>query len=299
MQSRQKLVLALALVFAGIAAFLSYGYLTNLKEPTVVHAQRTVFVAARDLQARSPINPSLLESVSRPVDSVDRDAITNLDQLRNAIALTTIPQGSVITLSRIGRPENAPLTARMPRGTRAVTISIDPVRGDASLIQPGDRVDIVSVQHGTGAMAFNALAAAGKVKPVQTIMRGALVLAMGKKIENTTPGNAPGATDPNNGGDANTVTLAMNPKDVEELAFADATSSLHLSLRPARENIPKTISEPYVLLTPSPAPAAAAPAPQRQATITIVPLQKQTQDLRHAPVAITVIDGDHVVGAGK
>ena len=297
MQSRQKLILGLAGVFAIIGGLLAWQFFSSLTPTQVVQHTRTVYVAAKDLQARAPINPSMLETVQRPDSAVDRDAIVSTDQLQGAIAATTIPQGSIITLSRLARPDSAPLTARMPRGVRAVTVAIDPVRGDANLVQPGDRVDVISIQHGpqTEGVQENDTSDKSKAAPVQTILRGAMVLAMGHRTEgNQAAGST--TTDAGNGSDATTVTLALNPKDAEELAYADSTSSLRLSLRPAKETIPKTVSVPYIVLTPPPTQRQAPVVTARQMlpNITILPGPKP----HHANVGITVIDGDHVIGGG-
>jgi pilus assembly protein CpaB len=287
MQSRQKLILGLAMVLALVAGLMSYQFLSGQNKQGALVAQKTVYVAAHDLQARAPITPDMLESVSRPATAVDQDAVTSLDQIKGKIALTTIPTGATITASRIGAAESAPLTARMRPGIRAVTIGIDSVRGVANLIQPGDRVDVMAVQHNNGFQG------SGDSTKVSTIISGAVVLAMGKQIEHSSP-----TKDNNDQGDATTVTLGLSPKIAEELALADATSSLRLTLRPAKEGTALSVS-PYTLPKAADPPATSAPAPApvtQQNNAPVAAAAPAPAAPKHPGLAITVIDGDHVVG---
>jgi Flp pilus assembly protein CpaB len=151
---------------------------------------------------------------------------------------------------------------------RAVSISIDRVKGVAGLIQPGDRVDVIAVPPRLG----------NEVPRAAAILRGVLVLAMGNEVETTSATPAP------ENQNLTTVTLALTPAQVDLLASADLNTTLRLALRPPKEPVGKFRAEPLTLgisdRTPPTRYVSAAPNPPQSVSI--------------ARNSVTVIDGDHV-----
>jgi pilus assembly protein CpaB len=235
-------------------------------------AARMVFVAARDIPARALLTDSYVNVARRPATEVDPDAVADRREIVGKYSLITIPAGSVVTKSKIGLAAANALPARLPVGMRAVSISIDKVKGVAGLIQPGDRVDVIAVPPRVG----------NEVPQAAAILRGVLVLAMGNEVETTSA--TPGPDNQN----LTTVTLALTPQQVDLLAAADLNTTLRLALRPPKEAIRAYPPEPLVLGVPAhaqnanPPPATAAPVTQGQPVIAV-------------KGGVTVIDGDHIV----
>ena len=175
---------------------------------------------------------------------------------------------------------------------RAVSISIDRVKGVAGLIQPGDRVDVIAVPPRV----------ANEVPRASAILRGALVLAMGNAVETTS------ATPSPDNQTLTTVTLALTPRQVDLLASADLNTTLRLALRPPKESIRAYPAEPLTLGVPAAAPAAPAAAPVAPPpaaapvapppTTTVVAASKPAPQ-RPAPLSgVTVIELDRMSGSG-
>ena len=181
---------------------------------------RRVYVAAQDIPARALLTSSLVAEVKRPAAEVDPDAIGDRKELAGTYSLITLPAGSVVTRSKIGAGGANALPARLPIGMRAVSISIDRVKGVAGLIQPGDRVDVIAVPPRV----------ANETPRASAILRGALVLAMGNAVETTS------ATPSPDNQTLTTVTLALTPRQVDLLASADLNTTLRLALRPPKES---------------------------------------------------------------
>lgn len=239
----RKLALVVGLVLALGTAVLLIDYLSSLHATAAVVETRAVFIAARDIPARVALTDEYVREVQRPTNAVAADAIGSASDVAGKYSLISIPAGSVLTKSEISAGAAAALPTRLAIGMRAVSISIDRVKGVAGLIQPGDRVDVIAVPPRVG----------NEIPQAAAILRGVLVLAMGNEVETAS------ATPSPDNQDLTTVTLALNPRQVDLLAAADLNTTLRLALRSPKEPIRAYPAEPLVLGIPA-APAAAPAA---------------------------------------
>ncbi|GAC1576389.1 MAG: hypothetical protein NVS3B7_09260 [Candidatus Elarobacter sp.] len=270
-----RTTLLVALTIAAGTGFLTLNYVSsvNRSEAAQAEPQRGILVAKADIPARATIDVSMLRRVSRPVSQIEPDAVIDAHKAIGSLALVSLPSGSTITSSRIGRPQNVALAVVLKPGMRAVSIGIDRVKAVGGLIQPGDRVDVIAVPPRIG----------DETPQARTILRGATVLASGTQMESVAQANAqPSQQDAQN---LTTVTLAVTPAQADVLATADVNATLRLALRSPREAVGSEKVAPFVLpvkpadrraaasyaqppLQPAPAaampyamPPASAPAP--------------------------------------
>ncbi len=287
MKNARRIPLLVGLLLALGTGVLLLNYLASLRASDAAVQTKRVFVASRDVPARALLTDTFLTEVTRPANEVDADAVTDRKQIVGKYSLITIPAGSVVTSSKVGAGGANALPARLPIGMRAVSISIDRVKGVAGLIQPGDRVDVIAVPPRVGS----------EVPRAAAILRGALVLAMGNAVETTS------ATPSPDNQNLTTVTLALTPKQVDLLASADINTTLRLALRPPKEPIRAYPAEQLTLgvpdRAPAPAPAyaqapppAAAPVPQTPAVVAAAKARTATAPSGTVPV----IDLDQPVG---
>ena len=273
-------------LFVGIILALGTGvlmlnYLASVRGPAAdAAATRAVVVAAHDIPARVPITADMLMTVQRPVAEVDSDALTDRAKAVGSIALITIPSGGAVTASKIGTVSALALPRRLSSGLRAVSISIDRVKGVSGLIEPGDRVDVIAVPPRVG----------NETPRATTILRGVLVLAMGGETE-----TARATPSPDNQ-NTTTVTLAVLPKQADLLALADVNTTLRLALRAPQEPIRAYPAEPLQLgVAPAAPPAsvtvtAPAPAPPPQ----VAQAAKPRPAAQRANNSVPVYYGDQV-----
>jgi pilus assembly protein CpaB len=246
MKNARRIPLIVGLLLALGTGVLLLNYLGSLRASATVVETRKVWVASRDIPARMLLTDAFLAEATRPATEVDQDAIGERRKILGKYSLITIPAGSVVTASKIGDGTGS-LPTRLPPGMRAVSISIDRVKGVAGLIQPGDRVDVIAVPPRVGS----------EIPKASAILRGALVLAMGNTVETTSA--TPGPDNQN----LTTVTLALTPKQVDLLATADLNTTLRLALRPPKESIRAFPPESLQLGVPDrQAASSAAPPPQ-------------------------------------
>jgi pilus assembly protein CpaB len=280
----KRVTLLTAAVLALGTGYLTISYLGSIQRQAAPHqsTMRVVIVAAVDIAPRAKIALSMLRRSRRSADEIDPDAVADERQAAGKHALISIPAGSTITQSKIGRPADTVFAVRIPHGMRAVSIAIDRVKGVSGLVQPGDRVDVIAIPPRVN----------GAPK-AYTIIRGAVVMALGNQLETA------GATTPNIASpDFAAVTLAVSPQQADLLSMADVNTTLRLALRPPEESArslppenlvfanapeaPATLAQPIVNALPMYAPPMSPPQPP---AATAVP----------QPRGVTVIDGDRIV----
>ena len=108
--------------------------------------------------------------------------------------------------------EDAGITSRLSRGMRAFTISVDVASGVSGFLRPGDKVDVYWSGQIDGPQ--------GSRNVTQLIEAGVALVA----VDQTSDGSMNGAMI------ARTVTVEITPQQVANLAQAQATGSLSLSL---------------------------------------------------------------------
>jgi pilus assembly protein CpaB len=274
----RRITLLLAILLAIGTGWLTLNYINNVRNTTLANnAPRQVVVAAIDIPARTPITPNMIRQTTLPSSVVERDAIDTTEAADGQLSLITIPAGSQITSSKVGRPSDVGLPVRLSPGKRAISIQIDRVKGISGLLEPGDRVDVLAIppRNGNGS----------QLPQTAAILRGIKVLAVGNSMETTSATPSPDYQN------STTVTLEVTPKQADLLASADANTTLRLALRSPREplnsepteSLQLPITQVAAAPAPQPAPAAApaAPAPQ--------PVKADPQ---HG--SIMIIDGDRI-----
>ncbi|MGE5476601.1 MAG: Flp pilus assembly protein CpaB [Bacteroidales bacterium] len=147
-------------------------------------------------------------------------------KLTGAVVRRAIEEGAVITDRDVVFPD-APgfLAAALQPGMRAVSVAIDDVTGNAGLILPGDRVDLL-LTHQIAASGDDG--APSKVAS-ETVLADVRVIAVGQALRapDAEAGTPPATTASN----ARTVTLEVSPRDAESVAVVSRLGHLSLALR--------------------------------------------------------------------
>lgn len=277
----RRITLLLAILLAVGTGWLTLNYINGVKNSTLANnTPRPVVVAAVDIPARTPITPNMIRETTLPASVVERDAIATAAEASGQLSLITIPAGSQVTASKVGRPSDVGLPVRLSPGRRAISIQIDRVKGISGLLEPGDRVDVLAIppRNGNGA----------QLPQTAAILRGIKVLAVGNSMETSSATPSPDYQN------STTVTLEVTPKQADLLASADANTTLRLALRSPREplnsepteSLQLPITQVAAAPAPAPAPAAAAPAPAP------APARPAADPPPHG--SIMIIDGDRI-----
>jgi len=204
------------------------------------------------------ITKDMVASEQFPKDSIVPDAITNLTDVVGKVAVDRIKIKAQVRASDIGRRGQTPTYSfSIPPGKRAITISVDEVRGVGSGVKPDDHVDILVTYHDTNM----------RQETTRMVLQDVPVLWVNQ-----------GETDPSgSAGAKSSITLAVSPEDGELLTAADRTGVLRVMLRPVQDKA--TVTSSGVRATDiqggagviAPPPAPATPTPKTSgARITII-----------------------------
>lgn len=222
------LVLAVALVAGGLAAFLALNMSPGgAPTPTVVELapqiqSQDVLVAATDISQgqkltaenvrwqswpESAMNPTYIQKQTRP------DAV---EKLQGSVVRSQFVVGEPIREVKLARPDSGFMSAILPSGKRAIAVRISAQNTAGGFILPNDRVDVVQ----TVSQQTNADSPAESVS--RTILTNVKVLAVDQTVDET-EGEAVVV--------GKTATLELDPVQVELITAAEASGTLSLSLR--------------------------------------------------------------------
>lgn len=152
MSSRRVIVLVGSLVVALVAAVLTFGFLNGVKEDSEAEGQLVqVLVVKRAIAAGTSADEALSSQaigeakrrrVDRPADFLAQPA-----DISGLLATINLEPNEIVTRSKFASDTNLSVSnaPRIDPGNVAVAISSDQVRSVASLVQPGDFVNLMAV----------------------------------------------------------------------------------------------------------------------------------------------------------
>lgn len=222
----------LALVIAGFAMMMVWTYLDDQKSAMIQQygVQSSVIVAKVDIQELDLIDDTKVEVKTVPANFLAPGHFKTVKELENTIATVPILKGEQITKPRVTYPGfKTGLARQVSVGKRAVAINITERDAVGRLIKPGDRVDVLA--------AIDISQGARKdLQKTRTFLQDVLVLSTGMSMTNSIP--MYGVETPrviktmnlNTYTSYNTITLELDPYDVQKLAFIQAYGSGNLSL---------------------------------------------------------------------
>lgn len=250
MAQRRGILLIVALIVASLAAVATWMYLGGVQQRAYGNAALVkVLVVKNDVMKGLPAEQALEQGLIGPADMPQKfrpaTALTDVNAIRGKMALTNLAAGSVLVEGQFVEPRVAmsSFAQRIPAGQVAVTIQVDPVRGVANLISPGDKVNILS-RAGDG---------------IHLLYQNVDVLAVG-----SSPAPQPGDTTvttqpsaPTTSNSSGLITFSVPPAAAQKIALAAAVSEggLQLSLVPPdNPPVPVPVVTPGNLFQGGPTP---------------------------------------------
>ena len=224
----------LALASGVLSLLLAWGYLkgkeaylNSFKEPV------SVLVATKDIDTGVLLDEAFLKVTEVPKRFLQPGALIAMESASGQITAVPILKDEQIVgtkLTALGAQSG--LGVRIPPGKRALSIEVNESSGVADLIRPNNFVDVVATFEMEGSDENSSSA-------TSTVAQGILVLAVGQDL------GGPSAAQKKNSVASsadlllrekkNTVTLALSPKQVQEIEFAKVQGKISLALRPQWE----------------------------------------------------------------
>jgi len=218
-QKRTLIVMAVAIITAGVAAYGVYNAIQRMPVREVEIAGVPVVVAAEGIPVGARLTSDQLRVVAWPSSNQVPGAFSNPKDLVDRGTIATIAENEPITAYKVAGPEaGAGLPPIIPAGMRAISVRVNEVVGVAGFVVPGTRVDVI--------VSVNDPGAGNGAEPMaRTVISNVLVLTAGTRYDRQ-PAN--GNEEPQR---ASVVTLAVLPEDGERIALASVQGTLSLALR--------------------------------------------------------------------
>lgn len=215
-QRRVLVVLALAIVMAGVAGFSTLRYLSTgpvaaVRPPEARKA--TVVVASQDLPVGKFLTEEDVRVVEWPAEQVPEGYIAQpVDAIGRGLITAVNTNEPLLTSKLAERGTGAGLPIVIPEGMRAMSIAVDQVVGVAGFVIPGTRVDVL--------LTFQPPNSEETV--TQIILQNLTVLTAGQVVQRDEEGKPMLV---------NVVTLMLDPRQAEHLSLATAQGRIQLALR--------------------------------------------------------------------
>ncbi len=212
-ERRFGLVLAFALLVAGLAGYGVYRYLQQAQNSARV-PMGAVVVAAVDLTEGQILKAEDAKLVQLPRASIPPGAFTSIDSVIGRVTRIPVFATEALLPGRLAPVgSGAGIEVKITPGKRAMAVRIDDVVGLSGLIQPNSRVDVLVT------LKAEEEGAQQRAKLFMSNMR---VLSVGSQIERGPDGRPMNAT---------TAALEVTPAEAEQLAVATNQGRIQLVLR--------------------------------------------------------------------
>ena len=232
MRAKSIILLVLALA-CGLVASIGITQMMARRGGTshaVVGASEKIFVAMNDIPMGDPITPQMVKLEEWPKDKVQQGALTRLEDVEGRRPKQKILAGTPILenylLSKGADDQGA--TELIPKGYRVVPVKVDLVSGGASLIRPGDRVDVLVHLEKAESRGIPETS-------TQTVLQDIKVFAVDDVY-------ALDSLDKNETKLAKTISLLVKPDQAELVTLASELGKIRLVMRSPSDNEQPTIT---------------------------------------------------------
>jgi len=149
MRRGNLIVLLLALVMGGMAAFLARNWIAAQAGEQQMQLG-TIVVAMAPLGFGTVLDRDNVREIAWPAGRLPDGAFATKNELmkdgRRAMLAPVTRDEPILKTKVTGPDQRASLSALLEQGKRAVTVRVDDVRGVAGFVLPGDRVDVVLIR---------------------------------------------------------------------------------------------------------------------------------------------------------
>lgn len=215
---KNKLILILALVVGLVAAGGIYFYLDSMQKTYREEGDFIKIVTAKQrIPAKTMITVQMVEIKELPSKYINTDAAVDLKEVVGKTVKSEILPGEQVLRGRLAGAQGVSegLSYIIEPGKRAVTIAVNEVSGVAGQVKPGDRVDIMGTFDNQGILTT-------------LILQNIPVLSVDKTTDTASQGE--------NQASYSTLTLSVNPDQMQPLVLCSETTTIRLALRSAADN---------------------------------------------------------------
>ncbi|HKQ49552.1 MAG TPA: Flp pilus assembly protein CpaB [Phycisphaerae bacterium] len=212
-------------------------------------SERVVFVSAKTIEVATKITDSMLTTTKVPETLIPPNAFTEEKALVGRVSGMTIAPGVPITASMLAPPGAEPgLAAIIPKGHRAVAVSVNEESAVGGFILPGAHVDVSTVDE--------------KTRTSKLILTDVEVGAVGQSLSEV-------GSDGKTTRITKSVTLFLEPHEVQTLHAHSGKGRIRLAMRGASGDTESSWSK--ILANAMASAPRAAPAPKARPKLRLAP----------------------------
>ena len=237
--TRTALVVAIALLVAGLASFGVFQAIRKMPVREVEVRSLYQVVAAQDMPTGSLITKDYVKLVPWPASSPVAGGFSSIDKVVNRGLVSGVVANEPITESKLAPLEaGAGLPPTITEGMRALSVRVNDVIGVAGFVIPGTHVDVlVTMTRGQDTMT-------------RAVVNDVTVLTAGTRIDQ-------GKVRDGQPIPTSVVTLLLTPADAEKVTLAQTQGQIALTLRNPLDRKPTETSgirAAAIMGEPAPAP---------------------------------------------
>lgn len=222
MRSR-GLVIAVAFLLAMSATFVVYLYMRGVEQRSSGGEMVAVVVSDEDIPAGTQLDELIAEdhfsTIRVPEDAVVRDAVLNVRSLEGRETSAPVLAGEQISTTRLRGSEQLPGgNLGIPNGYQALTLPLESPRLAGGAVQQGDHVSVFGTFTNIASAKGNSPAATVTLVPDVEVLEVTTTEVTGETAQTT-----------------EMITLALKPKDAQDVVFAQEQGSVWMTLLPPNE----------------------------------------------------------------
>ena len=223
---KNKLILLLAIIFGGIAAFGAFQYMKTMEDTYQLSGNYTQVATAREnITARTIIQGSMLEFIEVPVEYVMSGAVLDPADAVGKLARSDIFPGEQLMTQKLMNREDQQggLAVKVEEGKRAVTIPVGQVSSLHGLLEVNDKVDVM-VTFGYKLEETDPVTGSSEEKDhvaTSTVIHSTPILAINAYTMSGEKGSE----------EVSTVTVMVTPEEAQLIALATQQGVVQLALR--------------------------------------------------------------------
>jgi pilus assembly protein CpaB len=233
-------------------------------------AEKTVFVSAKTIEVATKITDAMLSTTKIPSVLIPSNAFSDKKALVGRVSAMTIASGVPITTAMLAPPGAEPgLAAIIPKGHRAVAVSVNEESAVAGFILPGARVDVSTVDE--------------KTRTSSLILTDVEVGAVGQSLSEV-------GSDGKTTRITKSVTLFLEPNEVQTLHAQSGKGRIRLALRGVAGESDSSWSKIMAkAFAQSPAPPPLAPPPKEKPQRVVVQKPPRVVEVLHGAAMETLV----------
>jgi len=220
-RSRPFILLALAVVSGGAAAYLAMQYIRQQATPLMAATPKNaqVVVAAHDMPLGSIIGDKDVKTVEWAGGALPPGFIGTLPEAQGRGLITPVEENEPILEAKLAaKGAGGGLPVIIDQGMRAVSVAVDQVVGVAGFVTPSTRVDVL--------LTLND--ASSKEPATRVIMQNVKALAAGQSIQQDKEGKPQPVS---------VMTMLVTPEQAETLALAASQGRIQMALRNSMDTL--------------------------------------------------------------